>query len=120
MSEIGLYSGMYKQLHECADLLDKVLVSIKKKSQLDPNVQKDLGRSLLQLFETQGGNVTGTVFLSMINDGDINFEEVSRLAKVLLLGNKLDGNSVVKLEHLATILTKEQARVMSRIRKWPR
>jgi len=119
MSETGLYSGLYQNLHEYADLVDRVLVNIKtgRSSENDPSRQ-ELGELLIQLAQDQLDDLpVRLIQLALQNRSDVSRADLDRAGKALV-SEEIDEDTIRRLELIAQVLEEEQTRAMSRIQRW--
>jgi hypothetical protein len=119
MSETGLYSGLYQNLHECAELVDQVLVHLKTgKSLPEDSSRQALGRLLTQLAEEQPDDMpTRLIQLLLRNRRDVSSADLARVGRALNLGD-IEVDTINQLEAIAQALEEEQSRAMARIQQW--
>jgi len=118
MSEIGLQTGLYEELHEYAELIDGALVEVKGSS-ADVGAKscsEELGAMLLKLKTDEWQISPARLLIVLLSD----FSKLRRLewAKVGegLLSSPVSAEVITKLEYLATALEAEQVSVMSRLK----
>ncbi|MCI0388348.1 MAG: hypothetical protein MOB07_06235 [Acidobacteria bacterium] len=118
MSVVGLQSGLYKQLHDYAELVDEALLYLK--SALPPSKDEScqkLGRLLIAISSGDWEEAPIHAFLfSVSNIEQSERQELGRIGQALL-SDVVKPPDVGKLERLAELLEKKQSSVMSRTRK---
>lgn len=117
MSDTGLFSGIYEQVREYAEMLDKVLIHLKdgSSSQEDPERQ-ELGRLFVKLAEPtydDPSNRRAVLLLSGVSA--LSSKDLKRAGE-MLLGSEKDGRSLATLERFAHDLEQEGASAMARMR----
>ncbi len=119
MSETGLYSGLYQNLHEVADLVDRVLVNIKTGgTSADSPSRQELGRLLIKLAQNQPDDLpTRLIQLALQNRSDMSRIDLARVGEALV-SEEIHEDTIRRLELIAHVLEEEQARAMSRIQRW--
>jgi hypothetical protein len=119
MSESGLYSGLYQNLHECADLVDKVLINLKTGKNLkNDSFQQMLAVLLLELAEDQSDNLPARLIqLLLHNQNNVTRADLVRVGNALKTGAVLE-ETIYQLETIAQALEAEQGRAMARIQQW--
>ncbi|MGE0885485.1 MAG: hypothetical protein AB7P14_18205 [Blastocatellales bacterium] len=117
MSHIAMYSGVYDEIREYAELLDKVLIELKggNSSPRDEDRTK-LGQFLMSLVVPQKGDLTMRLINILLRDNsEVDPLELARIGEKL--GREEVDNSVIEpLERLAQSLEHEQAVAMARMR----
>jgi hypothetical protein len=117
MSQISMYSGVYEDIREYADLLDKVLIDLKGgNSSPDDPIRRKLADLLKSLLTSQ----TGDLSMRMVNfllrgTREIDASELARIGE-LLESTQVDNSVIEPLERLAQSLEREQAVAMARMR----
>ena len=117
MSQISMYSGVYEDLREYAELLDKVLIDLKGgNSSPDDPIRRKLADLLKSLLTSQ----TGDLSMRMVNfllrgTREIDASELARIGE-LLESTQVDNSVIEPLERLAQSLEREQAVAMARMR----
>jgi hypothetical protein len=117
MSHVAMYSGVYEELREYAELLDKVLIELKGNtgSPGDDNRRK-LGQFLKALVSPRKGDLAMRLINILLRDN----EDVDppRLAEIggRLESEAVDESVIGPLEKLAQSLEQEQAVAMARMR----
>jgi len=118
MTNPGLYSGIYQQIREYAEMLDNVLIQLKDDQNSDKTSQHELSEWLSELADERTNALsTRMVALLMIGDDSISRTRWSRLAAVLKT-EKVDASVVRELENLAQLLERVQADAMAKMRGW--
>lgn len=121
MSDTSLYSGLYQQIREYAEMVDDVIIDLKEGTSSPSDAhRKELGELLVKLAGDRWDDLSTRLVALMLRDkGDIAQAEWARVGNALL-SSKTDSSVVEPLEHLARSLEQEQAGVMERIRGWSR
>lgn len=117
MSDTTLYSGLYQQLSQYAELVDDVLLSMVGDNP-EKNVQlyKRLGGLLEDLLTESEGRLSTKIIAQLLwDDDDIVQNELPEVAKGLRSG-KVDKTAKEVLERFARLLEQERTTIMSRIR----
>jgi hypothetical protein len=120
MSQTAILSGMYEELREYAELLDKVLVELKGgTSHPRDEKRKKLGQFLTELGSARTTSLTARLIgLLLKNDGSVAPQELARIGARLSSpgGGEVDRTVISRLEELARSLEQEQAAAMARMR----
>jgi len=119
MTNPGLYSGIYKQISEYAELVDDVLINLKAEGDKgDTSSRHVLGDLLSQLVVERTDTLPlRMVALLIIGDDANNRKRWSRVAN-LLKSDKVDNALVDELDNLAQLLEQVQADAMAKMRGW--
>ncbi len=116
MSETGLFSSIYGQVHEYAVMLDKVITNLKDGSSApnDPERQ-ELGRLLVNLAGPRYDDPSNRMIILMLSGNvQISPTDLTRAGE-MLLGKESNRESLATLERLAQTLEQEQAKAMARM-----
>src|SRR5262249_9571993 len=120
MSDTGLYSGLYQQIAEYAELVDKVLISLKDSSSSPRDESRQrLGRLMTDLANQRWSNISLRVLALMLADEPPNTQAKWAGIGQALLSEQTQPLVVDELEHLAQTLEREQTKVLARIRGGP-
>jgi len=114
MSVIGMQSGLYRQLHDYAELLDEALLSLKNGTppSEDENCQR-LGRLLVAISSGDWEDAPAHTFLfSMSNLDQTERQALGGIGRALL-SDSVESRDVKKLERLAELLERKQSSVMA-------
>jgi len=116
MSEVGSQSGLYEELHECAELIDGALADLKDGLSCDvSNDCQELSKLLTGLDRRnwiQTPSRTLAILLGLFRASD---RQAWALVGTNLMENKASETAMVRLEELAGLLEQEQQSVMARI-----
>jgi len=117
MSQIAMHSGVYEDIREYAELLDKVLIDLKGGNS-SPN--DAIRRKLADLLKSLLTSQTGDLSMRMVNfllrgTREIDPSELARIGE-LLESTQVDNSVIEPLERLAQSLEREQAVAMARMR----
>ncbi len=121
MSDTSLYSSLYEQIREYAELVDDVLIKVKEgnSSPGDASRQK-LGRLLMNFAEDRWDDLPTRLIGLMLHDkSDFDQSNWARVGKALT-SSELNESVVESLESLARSLQEEHAEAVSRIQGWAR
>jgi hypothetical protein len=119
MTNPGLYSGIYQQIREFAELVDDVLIALKAEDEKSdtPSRQK-LAKLLSDLASEHTDTLpTRMIALLVIGDDDSSRVRWSRLATALK-SEKVDRSAIDELENLAQLLEQVQADAIAKMRGW--
>jgi hypothetical protein len=119
MSQTAILSGMYEQLRECAELLDKVLVELKGgTSHPQDEKRKKLAEFLTELGSARTSSMAARLIRLLVKaEGDVTPHELARIgARLSSPTGELDRTAISQLERLARSLEQEQAVAMARMR----
>ena len=118
MNHIAMYSGVYEEVREYAELLDEVLIELKGgTSSPQDEGRKKLGQFLKRLVKPRKGDLTTRLFNILLRDNDeLDPLELSRIGG-LLMSTEADDAVIEPLEKLAKSLEQEQAVAMARMRR---
>lgn len=117
MSHVAMYSGVYEEIREYAELLDKVLIELKGgTSSPGDEDRRKLGQFLQSLVTPRKGDLTMRLINILLRDN----EEIDP-PKLAAIGGRLesevvDTSVIGPLEKLAQSLEQEQAVAMARMR----
>jgi hypothetical protein len=117
MSQIAMYSGVYDEIREYAELLDKVLMDLKggTSGPQDENRQR-LAELLTSLATPGAGDLSIRVISFLLrDDAGVDPAELAKIGK-LLKATSADNSMIEPLERLAQSLQQEQAVTMARMR----
>ncbi len=117
MSQIAMYSGIYDEIREYAEVLDRVLVDLKggTSSPQDENRQK-LAELLISLAAPQAGDLSMRLISFLLRDDTgVDPLELSKIGE-LLRATRVETSVIAPLERLAQSLQREQAVAMARMR----
>lgn len=120
MSQTAIFSGMYEEVRDYAELLDKVLVELKGGiSQPQDEKRKRLGQFLTEL----GSRNTRSLAVRLIgrllrSEGQVTPQELASIGNKLSvpITSPIDPEMISQLEELARSLEQEQAVAMARMR----
>ncbi|MCI0387679.1 MAG: hypothetical protein MOB07_02760 [Acidobacteria bacterium] len=120
MSQTAIFSGLYEEVRDYAELLDKVLVELKGGiSQPQDEKRKKLGRFLTEL----GSKHTRSLAVRLIgrllrSEGQVTPQELAKIGSKLNSSETpvIDQTMISQLEELARSLEQEQAVAMARMR----
>ena len=120
MSQTAIFSGMYEEVRDYAELLDKVLVELKGGiSQPQDEKRKRLGQFLTEL----GSRNTRSLAVRLIgrllrSEGQVTPQELASIGNRLsaLEATSVEPEMISQLEELARSLEQEQAVAMARLR----
>lgn len=120
MTNSGLYSGIYQQVREYAELVDNLLVRLKTNEGDNKSMRFELADILSEL-STEGTGTLSTQMTAMFAIGD----DTTSRTRWLQLANKLkseniDTKVISELENLALLLEKVQANAVAKMRGWSR
>lgn len=117
MSDTTLYSGLYQQLSEYAELVDDVLLTVVGNNR-EKNVElyKRLGGLLESLVTESEGRLSTKIIAQLLRENDdVVQNELSEITQGLQNG-KVDEITRDVLERFARLLEQERTILMSRIR----
>lgn len=117
MSNPGIYSGIYKQVQELAELVDEVIIRLKENNSFknDANRQK-LSHILANLEPNKWDNLsTGLISIKLTGEDLDNHPDWSRIGKVLS-SDKSNQIIVDELESVAQILEQMQSDTLAKMR----
>lgn len=119
MTNPGLYSGIYQQIREIAELVDDVLIHLKEEGE---QAEKSSRQQLSELLEQLVVERTDTLSLRMVSllvigDDLTNRRRWTKLANVLK-SNQVDNSVLTELDSLAQLLEQVQADAMAKMRGW--
>ena len=119
MTNPGLYSSIYQQIREVAELVDDVLINLKAEAdKADKSSREKLGELLDQLVAERTDTLQlRMVALLVIGDNVNNRKRWARVAN-LLKSNRVDNILIDELDSLAQILEQMQAEAMAKMRGW--
>ena len=119
MTNPGLYSGIYQQLREYAELVDDVLINLKTEGEkADRSSRQKLGELLSQLVAERTDTLPlRMVALLVIGDDANNRKRWSRVAN-LLKTDRVDNGLIDELDGLAQLLEEVQTDAMAKMRGW--
>ncbi len=117
MSEIGQQLGFYEELYEQAELIDNVLLEIKvNQNSQEANYFNELGEMLVRLGGDQWQSSPARLFVILLRDFSRGKRRGWAAVGENLIARKFDGETVQKLEKLASVLEQEQTNVMARVK----
>lgn len=117
MSEIGQQLEFYEELYEQAELIDKVLLEIKVNRNLqNSSCSDELGQMLIGLSDEEWENSPARLFIILLRDFRRSQRQEWASVGEKLISRCFDGETVNKLEKLASVLEQEQTNVMARIK----
>jgi hypothetical protein len=120
MSQTAILSGMYEELREYAELLDKVLIELKGgDSGPASERRKKLGRLLTEMGSARTTSLTARlVGLLLKRERQVTPEELARIGARLgsTTAAEIGLAEITRLEELARSLEQEQAVAMARMR----
>lgn len=117
MSSNGLYSGLYSQIRDCAELLDDVLLHLKLgDSHASDSKRRELARLIAASDESIGPEYASHLFKALILEADPELaENWPRLGRALLSADS--GPEVIpQLEQLACSIENQRAAMLYRMR----
>jgi len=119
MTNPGLYSGIYQQIREIAEIVDDVLINLKADAD---KADKASRPKLAELLEQLAAERTDTLQLRMvavlvIGDNTNNRKRWARVAG-LLKSDKVDKVLIEELDSLAQALEQMQSEAMAKMRGW--
>lgn len=119
MTNPGLYSGIYQQIREIAELVDEVLVNLKEEGdKADKPSRQKLSELLAQLVAERTNTLSlRMVALLVIGDDTNSRKRWGRLANILK-SDKVDYSLINELDSLAQLLEQVQADAMAKMRGW--
>ncbi len=117
MSNPGIYSGIYTQIREYAELVDLVLIGIKSNiSSINDQSRQKLAKLLTNLEPNKWDNISTRIIATMlINEDKINPSKWSKMV-LQLHSDKPDPSLVVDLEGFAQTLEQLQADTLTRMK----
>ncbi len=120
MSETGLLSGLYRQAHKYAELIDKVLMDLKS----DPNskgnpVRKELGTFLQQISEESITDVSTSLVVAALDSRKSLLKlDLGNIGKKLLSDGPVDPKIIEGLDLLAQVMEEKEVDAMTRMQRW--
>ncbi|MCI0564112.1 MAG: hypothetical protein MN733_37020 [Nitrososphaera sp.] len=117
MSETGLYSGLYEQLHDSAKIVDELLMNVKTgaSNENDPSRQQ-VAALIDDIMQESSTDLPTKLMILAIRDKKLASKlEWSRVKVALLSHDPIDTSTVELLEKLAWALEQEQIGAMERI-----
>jgi len=117
MSSNGLYSGLYAQIRDCAELLDDVLLHLKiGDSNASDSKRRELARLLEASDESIGPDYASHLFKALVLEADPELtKNWSRLGQALLSADS--GSELIpQLEQLASSIENQRAAMLFRMR----
>lgn len=116
MSDIGLYTGIYKDIRTYAELVDQVLIELKMENAHLPNDYcHKLGEFLVTLAEEHLETLPSQRMASLFEEAHIEKTRYLSAGKALL-ANQADDTVIELLEKLAHLLENKQAHVVAKMR----
>lgn len=116
MSEVGLYSGLYEQIRECAELVDDVLVALKAGTSRPHDVERRrLGEFLQNLSSDRRDDFSAQRLVAILRSRasyQPNWQDLGRA----LLSETSSVALITSLESLARSLEDEEVNVTTRMR----
>jgi hypothetical protein len=120
MSQTAIFSGMYEELRDYAELLDKTLAELKGQAYLPQNERRQqLGQFLRELGQAQSRSLAVRLLGRILRrEGAVAPQELARIGGRLAGAEavKVDPGMVAQLEQLARSLEQEQATALARMR----
>ena len=120
MSQTAIFPGMYEEVRDYAELLDKVLVELKGGTG-QPQDEKRKKRE--QFLKERGSGNTRSLAVRLIsrllrNEGQVTPQELANIGGKLNSSEaaEIDQTMISQLEELARSLEQEQAVAMARMR----
>lgn len=119
MTNPGLYSGIYQQIREYAELVDEVLITLKADNdKVDRAPRQKLADVLSELVTERANSLqVRMVGLLIIGDDTNNRARWARVAR-LLNSDVVDTSLIAELESLAQTLEEGQSDAMAKMRGW--
>ena len=116
MSDAGLYSGLYEQIRECAELVDDVLIALKSGSSRPADGQRrKLGEFLIILSRNRRDDFAAQRLLAVLGTKAKAQPDWASLGSALLAESE-DVRLITPLETLPRSLEDEQVSVTTRMR----
>ena len=116
MSDPGLYTNLYVQVRDCAELIDRVIIDLEtSRSSAPTKLRENLARLLRTLQAAPASSLDATLLANILREkriyGKTNWKEVADAI------NRGDGSRTViaRLEELARVLESERADMHARI-----
>lgn len=117
MSEIGQQLCFYEELYEQAELIDSVLLEIKRNENIqNSSHSQELGKMLIELGSDQWLQSPARLFIVLLRDFTRSKRRKWATVGENLICNKFDADTVKRLEKLASLLEQEQNDVMARVK----
>lgn len=120
MSQTAIFSGMYEEVRDYAELLDKVLVELKGGiSQPQDEKRKKLGQFLTEPGSRQTRNLAVRLIGRLLRSaGQVTPQELANIGNRLRASEaaSVEPEMISQLEELARSLEQEQAVAMARLR----
>lgn len=119
MTNPGLYSGIYQQIREIAELVDDVLINLKADTdKADTSSRQMLAELLQQLVAERTDTLQlRMVALLIVGDNANDRKKWERTAQQLSSG-KTSSSLIEELDKLAQLLEQMQADAMAKMRGW--
>ncbi len=117
MNDTGLFSGIYEDIRNRADLLDRVLVQLKAGTSAPENAERrQLATWLSSLSDAEtldySARMIGLLLRSQCPGLQKGWEDIGNL----LRGSQIGKETIDRLEELARALEREQATALARLR----
>lgn len=120
MSQTAIFPGMYEEVRDYAELLDKVLVELKGGTgQPQDEKRKKLGQFLTELGSANTRSLAVRLISRLLrNEGQVTPQELANIGGKLNAPEaaEIDQTMISQLEELARSLEQEQAVAMARMR----
>jgi hypothetical protein len=116
MSDVGLYSGLYEQIRECAELVDNVLIALKAGTSRPHDIERrKLGEFLQSLSSDCRDDFSAQRLVAILRcrtSPQPNWSELGRA----LVSDASSTTLIAPLENLALSLEDEEVNVTTRMR----
>ena len=116
MSDPGLYTNLYVQLRDCAELIDQVIIDLETSNSTEPTrTRENLSRLLRTLDAAPASSLDATLLANVLRQkriaGRTNWNEIADAI------DRGDGSRtvIVQLEDLASVLESERAEMQARM-----
>lgn len=117
MSDSGLYAALYSQLHDCAELIDDVIVDLETEGSAGGAQRRRTLSGLLRALETAPeSDVSATLLWNVLRENKAQQRaDWSEIADAIDRGDT-SGGVMGRLEELARFLEVERAEMNARMR----